>query len=131
VRIELVPVILGAIVALLGLALVADAVIENEVFVPEERRRRDRAPRSRPGEALVGIGTLIFGAALIGRDTWRYATLAVLVGSLVLVVGIAFNWRYLREILTFRGPARRDPTADQSRVASEPDSTPSERLRLR
>jgi hypothetical protein len=130
VRIELVPVILGAIVALLGLALIADALIEDEVFVPEERRRRDRAPRSRPGEALVGLGTAIFGAALIGRDAWRYATLAVTVGVVVLLLGIAFNWRYLREILTFRGPARRDPMADQE-ASGEPTPRSGEGLPLR
>jgi hypothetical protein len=129
VRIELVPVILGVIVALLGLALIADAWIEDEVFLSEERRRRSRTPRSRPGEGLVGIGTVIFGAALIGRDSWRYATLAVLIGSIVLLAGIAFNWRYLREVLTFRGPARRDPTAAELPQAKKPP--PSEKLPLR
>jgi hypothetical protein len=112
VRIEYVPVILGVIVVLLGLALIGDAWIDDAVVVSEERRRRARTPRSRPGEALVGMGTTIFGMALIGRDTWRFATLAVLIGAPVLLIGVILNWRYLRELLTFRGPARRDPTTD-------------------
>ena len=111
-RIEYLPVILGVIVALLGLALIGDAWLDDQVVIAEERRRRARTPRNRPGEALVGAGTTIFGMALIGRDTWRFATLAVLIGAPVLLIGVILNWRYLSELLTVRGPARRDPTTD-------------------
>ena len=106
-RLEHLPLILGALIGILGVALVADAWIPDQTFVPAERRRRQRAERHRTGEALVGIGTLCLAAALIGRDTWRYGTLAVLVGTILLLMGVGLNHRFLRELLFFRGPARR------------------------
>lgn len=118
-RLEHVPLILGALIAILGLALLADALIPDETLVFTERRRRKRAERHRGGEAAVGIGTLALAAALIGRDTWRYGTLAILIGSVLLAVGGVLNWRFLRELLVFRGPARRAPAGEQP-VAAQP-----------
>ena len=106
-RLEHLPLILGALIGILGVALVADAWIPDQTFVSSERRRRQRAERHRTGEALVGVGTLCLAAALIGRDTWRYGTLAVLIGAVLLLVGVGLNHRFLRELLFFRGPARR------------------------
>ena len=106
-RLEHVPLILGVLIGILGVAVVADAWIPDDAFVSSERRRRQRAERHRIGEALVGIGTLCLAAALIGRDTWRYGTLSVLIGAILLVIGVGLNHRFLRELLFFRGPARR------------------------
>ena len=106
-RLELIPVILGLVVALVGVGLLADAWLADTALVPRERRRRVRAERHRGGEAVVGVGTVCMAAALIGRDSWRFGNLAVLAGAVLLLTGAFLNRRYLRELLTFRGPARR------------------------
>jgi hypothetical protein len=106
-RLEHIPLILGVIVALIGLGFIADASMAAATPVTPERRRRTRAEPSRAGEAVVGIGTLCMAAALFGRDTWRYGTVAVLFGSGLLLVGIILNRAFLKEALLFRGPARR------------------------
>lgn len=108
-RLEHLPILLGVLVGAIGFGLIADAWLPERVLVPSERRRRRRAERDRRGEALVGVGTLCLAAALIGRDTWRYGTLAVLIGTVLLVAGGILNREYLREVLFFRGPARRAP----------------------
>jgi hypothetical protein len=46
-------------------------------------------------------------AALIGRDTWRWGTIAVIAGSALLIIGAIMNRAYLKEVLLFRGAARR------------------------
>ena len=106
-RIELLPLIVAAVVALVGLGLLADAWLPEDYYVTRERRRRRRTERHRVGEALVGGGMLALAAALAGRDSWRYGTVAVIAGVLLLTVGAGLNWRYLRELLAFRGPTRR------------------------
>ena len=106
-RLEHIPLILGVIVALIGLGFIADASMAAAAPVTPERRRRARAEPSRTGEALVGIGTLCMAAALFGRDTWRYGTVAVLTGSVLLLIGVILNRAFLKEALLFRGPARR------------------------
>ena len=107
-RLEDLPPVLGGLVALLGLWLLWDAIVPDRVPSPHrERRRRVRADRDRAGEAALGLGTLAMAAALLGRDVWRYGTVAVMVGAVLLLVGAALNFRFLRELLVFRGPARR------------------------
>src|SRR5688500_5158007 len=106
-RLEHIPLIIGAIVALIGLGFIADASMAAAAPVTPERRRRIRAEPSRTGEAIVGIGTLCMAAALFGRDTWRYGTVAVLTGSVLLLIGVILNRAFLKEALLFRGPARR------------------------
>ena len=106
-RLEHIPLILGVIVALIGLGFIADASMAASAPVTPERRRRTRAEPSRAGEAVVGIGTLCMAAALFGRDTWRYGTVAVLIGSVLLLAGVILNRAFLKEALLFRGPARR------------------------
>ena len=106
-RLEHIPLILGVIVALIGLGFIADASMAAATPVTPERRRRIRAEPSRAGEAVVGFGTLCMAAALFGRDTWRYGTVAVLAGSVLLLIGVILNRAFLKEALLFRGPARR------------------------
>lgn len=127
-RLEHVPLILGVLIGILGVALVADAWIPDDTFVSAERRRRQRAERHRTGEGLVGIGTLCLAAALIGRDTWRYGTLSILIGAILLAIGVGLNHRFLRELLFFRGPARRAREGERVVVASpHASNSPAER----
>jgi hypothetical protein len=107
VRLEHLPLLFGLLVALLGLGLVADALMPDGSFVVTERRRRPRAPRHPRGELLVGVGVLAIAAALIGRDAWRWGTIAVLVGVLLVTAGALLNRYYLRELFSFRGALSR------------------------
>lgn len=47
------------------------------------------------------------GASLIGQDEWRWGTIVVFVGVALLVIGAVLNRVYLKEMLLFRGAARR------------------------
>ena len=123
---EVIPVVVGGVVLLVGLALVVDGWATDGEPRTLERRRRARAERSRLGELAVGMGMLLLGAALVGGDQWRWATVVVFAGAALLLFGVALNGRYLRERLTFRGAARRGRTADDRRhlgdpVAPDPD----------
>ena len=112
-RLEHIPLIIGAIVALIGLGFIADGLMADSGQPATERRRRMRAERSRAGETIVGIGILCMAAALIGRDTWRYGTVSVMVGGALVLIGVILNRTFLKEALFFRGPARRaDPSAE-------------------
>lgn len=125
-RIELLPLILAGLVALVGLGLLADAWLPEDYYVTHERRRRRRTERHRGGEGLVGGGVLALAAALAGRDSWRYSTVAILLGVLLLTLGAGLNRRYLRELLAFRGATRRaEPPA------ADPDEGRSGRPRIR
>lgn len=119
-RIEQVPLILGALVALAALGFLVDAWLPEQRSWRRERRRRQRAERDRSGEALIALGLGAIAAALIGRDLWRYDTVAVLVGTLLIALGAALNWRYLRELFLFRGPARRGEKRQAPRPAAPP-----------
>lgn len=105
-RVELLPVVLGILLVVVGVAILWDAFGPEWVGPMRERRRRVRAVIDPLGEKLVGVGTMILGAALIGRD-WRWETLTVFLGTLLVVWGGIRNRRYIREMLLFRGAARR------------------------
>ena len=62
-------------------------------------------------------------AALIGRDTWRWGTISVLAGSALLIVGATMNRKYLKEVLLFRGAARRGAGEKNSRLNETPPKT--------
>jgi hypothetical protein len=109
-RVELVPLIIGVFVGLVGLGLVFDAWTPDEIIVRKERRRRPRIERSRGGESAIGFGVLCMGAAFLGRDTWRYSVVAVIAGTLLLLVGVIKNRHYLGQAITNRGALRRRPT---------------------
>ena len=115
VRIETLPLILGILVALLGIGIIFDAWTPDAASVSTERRRRPRIERHRNGEALIGLGVLALGAAFIGRDSWRYSVLVVIIGAVFLLVGAILNRQYVRELFVNRGPLRRrDPATFES-----------------
>lgn len=125
-RIEFVPLILAGVFGLVALGLIADAWLPEDFYVTSERRRRRRAERHRGGEVLVGVGILALAAALAGRDSWRYGTVAVILGTLLLAAGAVLNRRYLKELYAFRGPARRVETTPVS-----PEEDPATKRRIR
>jgi len=106
-RVEVIPLILGILVALIGLAILADAWLPEELPFKWERRRRERTERSVGGEALIGIGVLCMAAAIVGRDSWDYSIVAVIAGTVLFVTGVFMNGRYLKDRITNRGALRR------------------------
>jgi hypothetical protein len=122
-RLEQLPILLGVLVALVGLTILLDAWQAGGVAPLRERRRRARAVPHKAGQTFVSLGTLCMAAALIGRDTWRWGTIAVLAGSVLLVLGAIMNRSYLKEVLLFRGAARRGTGDTHSRLNQTPPKT--------
>jgi uncharacterized membrane protein HdeD (DUF308 family) len=124
-KVEQFPIILGILVALIGLTMALDAWQAGGIAPFRERRRRTRAVPHKAGQTFVAIGTICMGIALIGRDTWRYTTLTVLFGSALLIAGAIMNRVYLKEVLLFRGAARRGEGGgeENSLVKKEPPKT--------
>ena len=116
-RVETIPLIIGIIVALVGLAILADAWLPEDMPFGKDRRRQERTERSIGGEACLGLAVLCFAAAIIGRDTWRYGTVAVIVGSVLFVIGAFANRHFLRDRIVNRGALRRGGLADRERAA--------------
>lgn len=109
---ETVPVILGALFALLGIAICYVAFQPEVWRAGRERRRRIRAEPHQLGQLLLGAGTICMGAALMGRDTWRFSNLVVFAGIALLITGGIMNRAFLKELLLHRGPARRGHGTD-------------------
>ena len=113
-RVETIPLILGSLVALIGLGVIADAWLPERVLFRSERRRRARAELSLGGETAIGLGVLCMAAALLGRDTWRYGTVAVMVGAFMILNGAWLNRAFLKERIKNRGELRRGaPKSDK------------------
>jgi hypothetical protein len=123
VRVETIPLILAGLVALIGVGLLADAWLPERVLFRSERRRRARAERHLGGETAIGLGVLSIAAALAGRDSWRYGTVAVIAGTVLLAIGAWLNRAYLRERITNRGELRRG--------APKPEEKPERPPRIR
>jgi hypothetical protein len=128
VKLEQFPILLGILVLLIALAIAWDSMSPPEKRPFRERRRRQRAELNRGGELLVAMGTASMAAALFGRDSWRYGTIAVFLGVALLVIGGALNRPFLRELLLFRGAARRATTDEP--VAPTTDA-PQKKMRIR
>ena len=122
-KLEQLPILLGVLVALIGLTILLDAWQAGGVAPLRERRRRTRAVPNKAGQSLVALGTLCMAAALIGRDTWRWGTISVLAGAALLVIGVILNRTYLKEVLLFRGISRRGAGDAHSRLNQTPPKT--------
>jgi hypothetical protein len=129
VRIEIIPLIVGVLLGLIGLALLADAWIPENIAPFRERRRRPRTERSLGGEAMIGLGVLCMAVAVMGRDTWDYVNVAIMAGGALLFIGVIMNRRYLRERFSHRGALRRGEEGRTSR--HEKDAPPPPRGRIR
>ena len=122
-KVEQFPLLLGILMALVGLTILLDAWQAGGVAPLRERRRRTRAVPNKGGQTLVALGTMCMAAALLGRDTWRYGTISVLAGTALLVIGAIMNRAYLKEVLLFRGAARRGEGEKNSRLNQTPPRT--------
>ena len=125
----MIPLIIGGAVALVGLLILADAWIPESVSYGRERRRRARQERSLGGEASIGIAIMLMGAALLGRDTWPYTTVCVIAGSVLFLLGLLANRRYLRERLVNRGALRRGDKASYPRAPKSAGTLDSRHVR--
>jgi hypothetical protein len=129
VRIEILPLIVGGLLGLLGLGLLADAWIPENVAPFRERRRRPRTERSLGGEAMIGLGVLCLAAAIVSRDGWDYVNVAIIAGGVLLLIGAWMNRRYLRDRFVNRGALRRGEEGRTQR--HEKDAPPPPRPRIR
>jgi phosphatidylglycerophosphate synthase len=124
-RLEYVPVVLGVLVLLVAAGVIYDALSPEAKRPFRERRRRRRAELDKPGEWMVALGMICLGAALIGNELWRWTTIAVISGIVLLVLGALMNRTYLREMLMFRGASRR---TEENEIPAKPDQ-PNLRIR--
>jgi hypothetical protein len=123
-KLEQVPILIGVLIALLGLTILLDAFQAGGVAPLRERPEPQKA-----GQTLVAIGTFCMAAALIGRDTWRWGTVSVIAGAALLIIGAIMNRKYLKEVLLFRGAARRgEGGGDQNSRVNQP-RTKGDRIR--
>ena len=127
-KLEQLPILLGILVLLIALAIGYDSMSPEERRPFKERRRRKRADLNRGGELLVAMGTASMAAALMGRDSWRWGTIAVFIGVALLIVGASLNRPFLRELLLFRGASRRATPNDAPPV---PDDAKPPNMRIR
>jgi predicted tellurium resistance membrane protein TerC len=95
-RAETIPVVLGLLLFLIAAAMIADAIVADSHTLPAERRSRERPERSRVGQIVFGVGMLCVAAVLVGRDEWRFTTLAIAVAVVLVVIGVGLNLRYIR-----------------------------------
>ena len=116
-RMEYIPVVMGVLILMVAAGIVYDAARPYDIRPFKERRRRQRAELDIPGEWLVGLGTACLGISLIGNEVWRWTTIAVISGVVLIVIGAVLNREYLREMLLFRGKARRGDSDDIPTVA--------------
>ena len=132
-RLESIPLIIGALVALIGLGLLVDAWTPEQIPGTRERRRRPRTERSLGGEASIGLGVLCIAAAILGRDTWDYVKVAIIAGAVLILLGGWSNRRYMRDRIANRGALRRAETKAGMRKNElpDPDAPKSPNTRIR
>jgi hypothetical protein len=132
VRIETIPLIVGILMGIVGLGLLADAWLPEDAIGFRDRRRAPRIERHHGGEATIGLGVLCMAAALIGRDSWDYVTVAVIAGTVLVVIGAWLNRRYLHERIVNRGALRRgDERAMKRHEKPDPAAPPPPKSRIR
>ncbi len=119
-RAETLFLILGFLLLLAGAAMIADALIADSASGIEERRSRERPERSKIGQIVLGAGILSVAAVLIGRDQWRFTTLAIAVAVVLVAVGVGLNLRYIRGSLL-------GPVLGRSEKRRESDNTAAEK----
>jgi hypothetical protein len=121
-RVETIPLILGVLTALVGLGLLADAWLPEDMPIRRpERRRAEREERHLGGEAAIGVGVLCMAAVLLGRDTWSYGTVVIIIGAVLLASGTWLNRRFLRDRVVNRGALRRgEPSPPKPRNSDPP-----------
>jgi protein-S-isoprenylcysteine O-methyltransferase Ste14 len=95
-RAETIPIVLGLLLFLIASAMIADAIVADSHSLPAERRSRERPERSRIGQIVFGAGMLCVAAVLVGRDQWRFTTLAIAIAVVLVVIGVGLNLRYIR-----------------------------------
>jgi hypothetical protein len=100
-------------VALIGIGILADAWLPEDVPYRRERRRRTREERHLGGEAAIGVGVLCMAAALIGRDSWPYGNVVMILGAIMILVGGVLNKRFFRDRIVNRGALRRGTGSKQ------------------
>jgi hypothetical protein len=106
-RLETLPIVVGAIVGIIGLALIFDASLRDGVLIAPDRRKRARAPRNHLGEGLFGAGMCAIALALVSGDLWRYTTVAMLAALVLCAAGAVLNWRYVRDMAVLSGQSAR------------------------
>jgi hypothetical protein len=106
-RLEYIPVVLGVLILVVAAGIIYDAASPEARRPFRERRRRQRAEIDTAGEWLVGLGVACVGISMIGNELWRWTTIVVISGIVLIVIGALMNRVYLRETLLFRGAARR------------------------
>ena len=111
-RLEYIPVMLGVLVLFAAAGIIFDAASPGAARPFRERRRRQRAELNAAGEGLVGAGVACLGVSLIGNEVWRWTTIVVISGVVLILIGALMNKTYLREMLLFRGAARRGDAKD-------------------
>jgi protein-S-isoprenylcysteine O-methyltransferase Ste14 len=121
-HVETIPIVLGILLFLMAAGMIADAVVADGAALPAERRSRERPERSRLGQIVFGAGMLCVSAVLIGRDQWRFTTLAIAVAVVLVVVGVGLNLRYIRGSLL-------GPVLGRSEKRRETDGAPLKRGR--
>ncbi|HJU91020.1 MAG TPA: hypothetical protein VJ672_16665 [Gemmatimonadaceae bacterium] len=131
-RLETIPILAGLLLAVPGLALIADAFIKDGTFFPE-RRSRPRPERHKLGEAAFGVGLLFVSAALIGGDRWRFTTLSVVIALLFCTAGVALNHKYVRGMMfgPALGPTSHRRATDEPAAPEKPAEPKEEQGKLR
>jgi hypothetical protein len=60
-------------------------------------------------------------AVLLGRDTWSYGTVVIIIGAVLLASGTWLNRRFLRDRVVNRGALRRgEPSPPKPRKSDPP-----------
>lgn len=127
-RLEYIPIVFSGLFFLVAAFVFYDAVGPEAPRPFRERRRRQRAELNVPGEIMVAFGIACLAGALAGGEAWRWTTVAVMAGTVLILIGAVLNRNYLREMLLFRGASRRTEEHESPPTAHKDDDR---KLRIR